>query len=144
MDRRTSARGRVLVAVGGILALVGCFLPWYTLGGDAVTPLSRNAFEGAGILVFIAAILVLALILLPYAAGDRNALPVDRGASFVLVAAIGVVGLLLRIVQVQAQRQERTFGLFMPDRALGLWVAGLGLALIVWGTIEIVVRRPAR
>ncbi len=135
-------RGRILTALGGLLALVGCFLPWYTVGGQALTARSSNAFEGAGILVFIAAVLVLTLILLPYAAGEGRRPSVDRGTSYVLVAGLGVVGLLLRIVQDHSELQNPSPVPFLPDRALGLWIAGVGLVLIVAGTIELVRRRP--
>lgn len=122
-----------MAAAGALLALLGCFLPWYRVGGDGgLPPVSANAFEGAGILVFLAAVAVLALIALPYAAGDRP-LIVDRPASFVLVASVGVAGLALRLLQLWA---DHAIGL--PDRALGLWLAAAGLAVIAWGVAEIV------
>lgn len=133
MNRRGFGRGRFVAAAGALLALLGCFLPWYRVGGDGgLPPVSANAFEGAGILVFLAAVAVLALIALPYAAGDRP-LSVDRPVSFVLVASIGVAGLALRLLQLWGDH-----ALGLPDRALGLWVAAAGLAIMAWGVAEIV------
>jgi hypothetical protein len=121
---------------GATVALLGCFLPWYRVGGDGgLPPISANAFEGAGILVFLAAVAVLALIALPYAAGD-GPLSVDHPASFVLVASVGVAGLGLRLLQLWADH-----ALGLPDRALGLWIAAAGLAILAWGVAEIVGER---
>ena len=83
MNRRTIGRGRVIAGTGAVVTLVACFLPWYTVGGDGGLPaISSNAFDGTGILVFLAAVGVLALIALPYAAGDQR-LGIDRPAAFV-------------------------------------------------------------
>ena len=144
MKRDARGRGRALLALGGVLALVGSFLPWYTIGGQALTPRSSNAFEGAGILVFVAAVLTLALVLLPYAVGEGRRLSIDRGATFAFAAGMGVLGIVLRVVQVQAQREDQSLTPFMPERALGLWIAGLGVALMVWGTVEVAARRSTR
>lgn len=136
MIRRGLGRGRTLVALGAVIALVGCFLPWYTTPGAALPPLRGDAFDGAGILVFLAAVASLALIAYPYAS-DRP-VTLDRPFSFGILAAIGVVGLVLRLVQLGS------LGLLgLPDRALGLWIAGFGVAIIAWGAAEIA-SAPAR
>ncbi len=132
MNRRTIGRGRVIAGIGAVVTLIACFLPWYTVGGDGGLPaLSSNAFDGTGILVFLAAVGVLALIALPYAAGDQP-LAIDRPAAFVLVVAIGVAGYIIRIIQLF---QLEALGL--PDRALGFWLAALGLAIMAWGAAEV-------
>nr|MBA2255245.1 hypothetical protein [Chloroflexota bacterium] len=97
MNRRVLGRGRALAAIGAIMTLVACVLPWYTTGGHplGLPATSVNAFDGPGILVFIAAIAIVALILLPYAAGDQP-LTVDRALSFAIVAGLGIVGLVLK------------------------------------------------
>ena len=136
MNRRTIGRGRVVAGVGAILTLIGCFLPWYTVGGDGGLPaLSSNAFDGPGILVFLAAVGILALIALPYAAGDQP-LGVDRPAAFVLLASVGIAGFAIRAIQLL---QLEALGL--PDRALGFWLAALGLVVMAWGAAEIVGER---
>ena len=139
MNRREHGRGRFLAAVGGLLALVGSFLPWYTVGGEALTARSSNGFEGAGILVFISAVLVLALVLLPYAVSDPARLTLDRAASFALVVGVGVLGLLLRVFELF--RQEAGLGALTPGRASGLWIVIVGLALMAWGALDMLTRR---
>ncbi len=136
MNRRTIGRGRVLAGIGAILTLVGCFLPWYTVGGDGGLPaISSNAFEGVGILVFLAAVGILALIALPYAAGDQP-LGIDRPAAFVLLVAVGVAGFLIRAFQLVGLD-----ALGLPDRALGFWLAALGLVVMAWGAADVVAER---
>jgi hypothetical protein len=120
MNRRTIGRGRVVAGSGAILTLIGCFLPWYTVGGDGGLPaLSSNAFDGPGILVFLAAVGILALIALPYAAGDQP-LGIDRPAAFVLLVSLGIAGFAIRAIQLL---QLGALGL--PDHALGFWLAAL-------------------
>ena len=138
MNRRDTGRARFAAALGGVLALVGCFLPWYTIGGEALTARSSNGFEGAGILVFVAAILVLTLILLPPVVSDPARVSVDRGVSFAFVTAIGVLGFLLTVVQLA---QLAGFAALTPSRAVGLWTAAIGLALMVWAALDMLLRR---
>jgi hypothetical protein len=136
MNRRSIGRGRVVAGTGAILTLIACFLPWYTVGGDGGLPaLSSNAFDGPGIVVFLAAVGILALIALPYAAGDQP-LGIDRPATFVLLVCVGIAGFAIRVIQLL---QVEALGL--PDRALGFWLAALGLLVMAWGTAEIVAER---
>ena len=132
MNRRTIGRGRVVAGSGAILTLIACFLPWYTVGGDGGLPaISSNAFDGPGILVFLAAVGILALIALPYAAGDQP-LGIDRPATFVFVVCVGIAGFVVRAIQLVGLE-----ALGLPDRALGLWLAAVGLAIMAWGVTEI-------
>jgi len=123
----------MLAAMGAMVVLVACVLPWYTTSGVGLPPTTRDAFDGAGIIVFAVALLVLTLIVLPYAAGDQP-LGVDRPLSFALAAGLGVVGLGLRVIQQLGYGDPA--GMY-PDRAPGLWLAGLGLAIIAWGVTDI-------
>jgi hypothetical protein len=137
MNRRAFSRGRLLAGIGAIVALVGCLFPWGRTPGVGLPPATTTAFDGISILVFIAAVATLALISLPYAAGDQP-IALDRPLSFAVVAAIGVAGLLIRVVQLLSLEV-----LGLPDRSPGLWLAGLGVALVVWGTAELFTE-PAR
>jgi hypothetical protein len=140
MHRRPLGRGRMLAVVAALVMLVGCFLPWWTFGGREgdLSSLSGNAFEGAGILVFLSALAVIALVALPYAEGDRP-VGINRPLSFVVVAAVGWIGFLVRL-----------FGLIsvgtwsIPDRLpqLGIWVVLVGLVLLSRAVYDIS-REPA-
>ena len=131
MHRRPLGRGRRLAALAALIILVGCVLPWWQFGGGDGLPLrSGNAFEGAGILVFFSALATIALVTLPYAS-DRP-VSIDRGLSYVAVAAVGWIGLALRAFDLF------TVGaLGLPTTASGLWLSALGLIVLSRAAYEI-------
>jgi hypothetical protein len=136
MHRRPVGRTRRLAAVGGLVTLAGCFLPWWTVGGSGDLPqLSGTAFEGTGILVFAASIATLALVTLPYA--SERPVSVDRWMTYALVVAAGWIGFAYRIVELSG------FGAFSFDspadivtRIPGLWLCLSGLAILARATYE--------
>lgn len=138
MNRRDLGRGRIAAGLGALIVLAGCVFPWGQTAGVGLPALQTGAFDGFGIVVFVAAVAILALIVLPYAAGDQP-LALDRPLSFGLVAAAGIVGYLLALWQILQ------LGLLaLPDRAPGLWLAAVGLAIIVWGSFALLTERPRR
>lgn len=135
--RRGLGRARFLMLVGSIIALVGVALPWVTVGeGLVLTPIQRNGFDGAGILVFVACVLLLGLLTLPYASKTGSS-SLDRPQSYLALAGLGVAGLLISLASFFSHGQ-----LAFPDRAPGLWLAALGLFVICWGVGEILGERP--
>ena len=93
---------------GRCSSLVGCVLPWFAAtGGDTgLTPITTNAFSDKGIVVFICALAVLALVSLPYAAGDKP-LALDRALSYGIVLAVGRRRLRLADARVRPDRPGR-------------------------------------
>ena len=141
MHRRTVPRSRLLAALGAIVAIVGCVLPWWTVGGADGLPLrSGNAFASYGILVFAASIATLALVTLPFA--SERPVSVDRWPSYALIAAVGWLGFGARLLDLFL---VRAFAFREPTDALtripGLWVAFVGLAILARATFEMV-REP--
>ncbi|HEX8940187.1 MAG TPA: hypothetical protein VF763_08480 [Candidatus Limnocylindrales bacterium] len=131
IHRRPLGRGRWIAALAAIVLLVACALPWFRVGGgEGIPPISGNGFEGASVLVFVAALAVLALVALPYASDAP--LGIDRALSYWLLLAVAAVGLLLRAVDL-LQRDA----LFLPDRAPGLWLAALGVVILARGAYEV-------
>jgi hypothetical protein len=136
MHRRPVGRSRLLAAIGAVLALAGCFLPWFTFGGDNGLPvLSGTGFESMGILVFVASIATLALVTLPYA--SERPVPADRWSSYAIIAGVGWLGFAYRIVDLA------TMGAFsfaepadVVTRIPGLWLAGIGLVILARATYE--------
>jgi hypothetical protein len=125
MHRRPLGRGRQLAALAAIVIVVACLLPWWGFGGgDGLPARSGNAFEGSGILVFFVALATVALLALPYAAGDVP-VAIDRPLSFTILVVVGWLGLAIRAVDLWALG-----ALGLPDRAPGLWLAGLGLIVL--------------
>jgi hypothetical protein len=130
MHRRPVGRARILASVGGIVALVGCFLPWWTVGGvDQLPTIGGNAFDSFGILVFITSIATLALVTLPYA--SERPVSADRWQIYAIFATVGWLGFVGRIVDLGL---SQAFAFRQPSDVLthipGLWVAGIGLAIL--------------
>lgn len=131
MHRRPLGRGRTMAALGGALMVVACILPWWQVGGSpGITAQSGNGLEGSAILVFLAGIATLALLALPYAAGDRP-IGLDRWLSFAILAVAGWIGFAWRVVELMLVGAFQ-FGapLEVLTNGPGVWLAGIGLALL--------------
>ena len=120
-----------MAAMGGVLMVVGSVLPWWQVGGTpGITAESGNGLAGSGILVFLVGIATLALVALPYAAGDRP-LGLDRWLTFAILAVAGWIGFAWRVVELL---MAGAFQFTTPAEVLtngpGLWLAGIGLALL--------------
>ena len=132
MHRRTMGSSRRLALVASILLVAGSVLPWYQVGGDGGLPaIVYRAFDGSGILCFLAGLATLALLALPYAMGDHPS-PLDRGISFGILAGAAVLGLALWIPNVLAD----VSGL-LPTRSYGFWVTVVGAILLARAAFEI-------
>ena len=83
--------------------------------------------------MFIAAVALLALLILPYAsASGRSSL--DRWVSFVILGGLMVVGTLLQLVQLYGSGTLK----FLPlTDMLGMWLGIVGTLLVAWGAAEI-------
>lgn len=136
MHRRSESRGRRLAALAALVMLAGCLLPWFTFVGDVPVEPFR-AFDGSGIVVFVVALATLALVALPYAAGDRP-VSLDRWIAFALLAGAGLIGILAWPFQFL----DDLSGL-LPDRAPGYWVATIGVLILARAAFNIG-REPER
>ena len=87
MHSRSLGGGRRLALLGAIVVIVGCLLPWYTVGGDGGLPpeVYRAFTYPQGLVVFLAGLGTLALVALPYAMGPRP-VALDRGLVFGVLA----------------------------------------------------------
>jgi len=134
VHRRPLGRGRLLAAIGAVIVLVGCVLPWFAAtGGEAgLTPVTTNAFSDKGIVVFICALAVLALVTLPYAAGDKP-VALDRTLSYVIVLAVAIGAFAWRMLEFILIDPA---GL-RPDLAPGAWLVAVGLIVLARATYEI-------
>ena len=120
-----------MAAIGGLVIVVGCVLQWWQVGGTPDIPaLSGNGLSGPAILVFLVGIATLALVALPYAAGDRP-VGLDRSLSFAILAVAGWIGFGWAVVELAmrgAFQFSQPTGVF--TNGPGLWIAGLGLAIL--------------
>ena len=137
MHRRPVSRTRLLAAIGGLVTLAGCFLPWWTRGGgpDELTKLSGTAFEGMGIVVFAAAIATLALVTLPYA--TERPVAIDRWTSYAVVTGAGWLAFAYRILELGS---IKAFSFGEPADVItnipGLWLSGIGLLILARATYQ--------
>ncbi len=126
MHRRPLGRARRVAGVAAVVLLIACFLPWFGTSTEAgLPPISGNAFQGSGVLVFFVGLAVIALLALPYAAGDTP-VPLDRPLSFLILTVIGWLALALRVIDLAAANVEVLF----PTRAFGLYLAALALIVL--------------
>jgi hypothetical protein len=131
MHRRPVGRARITAALGAVVMLAGCVLPWWTVGGGPaeMTPLSGNAFDSLGIVVFLAALATIALIALPYA--TERPVTVDRWSSYVGIAVVAWLAFLYRLVDLFLQHALAfEEPLDVLTRVPGLWVTAIGLVLV--------------
>ena len=132
MHRRPLGRGRTMAAIGGVVILVGCVLPWWKLEqpGGGLPPLSGNGLEASGIVAVLAGVATLLLVALPYAVGDRPT-AIDRWEAFAALAIIGWIGLGWRVYELLSLG---AFHFSEPAAVLtngpGLWITGIGLAIL--------------
>ena len=137
MHRRPVGRTRLLAAIGALLMLAGCFLPWWTRGGgaDQLTTLSGTAFEGMWIVVFEAVIATLALVTLPYA--TERPVSIDRWSSYALIAAAGWLAFGYRVLELGS---INAFSFAEPADLItnipGLWLVLVGLIVLARATYE--------
>ncbi len=140
MHSRSMGGGRRLALLGAIVVIVGCLLPWYTLGGDGgLPPQVYRAFTyPQGLLVFLSGLGTLALIALPYAMGPRP-VAVDRGLAFGILAVVAIVGLVLWVVAVLPAPEG-----LLPTGAYGYWISVVGGIMLGRAAFEISQEPPRR
>ena len=136
--RRGLGIGRTLIAAGSVLALIGSFLPWLSAGELSGQVVTANGLNGTGILVFVASVLMLLLVLLPYASSTGRS-SLDKPLAYALLAGVAILGLVIRIVQLWS---EDALNLMPPDRAIGLWLAMGGMLLVALGVGELLGEKP--
>jgi hypothetical protein len=134
MTRRALGRGRLLIVLGATVALVGLLPPWWFVERTGQSALSGNGFEGAGLAVFLAALALLFVVVLPFATRDGYS-PLDRAPIYSFLAIVGMGAFLFRAYEILQ------FGGLSTTRSIGLWVTGAGLLIIAWGVGDIITEK---
>jgi hypothetical protein len=135
VTRRALGRGRLLIVVGSLVTLVGMVPAWWVVERTGQAALTGNGFDGAGLVVFLAALLLIALVVLPFASRDGDS-PLDRGPLYVAVALLGIGAFLFRVYQIMQ------FGGLSLTESIGLWITGVGLLIVAWGAGDILTEKP--
>ena len=123
---------------GALVTLIGCVPAWWTVGGTVTQAQSGNAFAfpGTGIVVFLAAIALIGVVVIPYATRDGEA-GVDRPLVYGALLVVALGALVLEVLRISGFG-----GLGLPDRAAGLWLAAVGLAIVALGLVDLLTERP--
>ena len=95
MTRRALGRGRLLIVAGSLVTLVGMVPAWWVVERTGQAALTGNGFDGAGLVVFLAALLLIALVVLPFASREGDS-PLDRAPLYIGVALLGIGAFLPR------------------------------------------------
>lgn len=137
--RRGLGRGRSLMALGSVLVIASIPLAWLRAGG---TILEVSAWTGQGgglpiLAMFVSAVLMLAVMIVPFTTRSGT-FGLDRGTTYVVLLAIGLVGLASKVVELL--RTEGSVS-FAPLDAPGLWLAVTGMGLATWGVLELLAER---
>ena len=140
MHRRPLGNGRRLAFLGAIVVLVGCLLPWYTVGGDGGLPPSRA----------------------PRIRRDRDRrVPRRPGDDRPDRAAVrrratgrsgSTAGLAFGLLAVRGAGRRRPVGPgvleapegLLPDRAYGFWIAVVGAIMLARAAYDISLEPPRR
>ncbi len=136
--RRGLGRGRTLIAVGAILGIISMPLSWQRAGGVVLEVRTAWGFAGPGSAMFVAAVLMLALMLLPYTTRTRR-LAIDRPLSYLILLLVALASLVAAVVGLVGG--EEAYSL-TPLDAPGLWLAIVGVAIITWGVLELFAEKP--
>ena len=139
MKPRGIGRSRLVIAAGALLMAVGCFLPWWSVGGTVSELHTGNAFDSVqGMMVFVSALALLALMVLPYALRSGYS-PLDRRAAYVLLFLVAVGAFAARLWQINAPAFG---GLGLPQAIPGAWMSGTGLVIVLLGVIDLFGEAP--
>ena len=113
-------------------------LPWQTAGG-VVLPVSTDwGFSGTGVLMFLAAVLMLALMVVPFTTETRHFF-LDRAAVYALLLVVGLAGLVMAVRELLGGDEEYSL---TPLDAPGLWLAFVAMAITTWGVLELLAEEP--
>ena len=140
MHRRPLGRGRTLAALSAPLMVLGCGLPWWHVGGTPGIPVeSGNGLAGSAIIVFLVGAATLALVALPYAAGDRP-LGFDRWLSYAILAVGGWIGFGWRVIELALIGAFQFHELSqVVTNGPGIWVTAIGLVVLSRAVFEMAI-----
>ena len=125
-------RFRVLILLGSLAMIGSGFLPWWRAGGDSVAGVLVPAregigLEGAGVLIFGAAVAALVLLDIGYMRG-RWGFVLDAPWVYLVLGLVGAGALLYRGWELWSVGYVP-----LPQQSPGLALAAVGVALMLYG-----------
>jgi hypothetical protein len=132
--------GRWIVAIGAVTLVVASFMQWWLLGGGTGELPAQTGIgveDGAGFLLFLAALATLLLIALPYAM--EGPVAIDQPISFVILLTTAFGAYCLRTFTMYQGGLLFYTGQTPPVQPLrgpGYWLAAVGLVIFARGVFE--------
>jgi hypothetical protein len=136
VTRRALGRGRLLVIVGALVTLAGLVPRWWLQERTNQPDLAGNGFAGIGLVIFLAALTLMAIVVLPFATRDGTS-GLDKPLVYGALALIAIAAFLWRLFEI-----SQVPGIGLPTQAPGLWLTGLGLLVVAWGVGTVATERP--
>ena len=137
--RRGLGRGRTLIAIGGVLAVISMPLAWRTAGGIVLPVSTEWGFAGTGVIMFLAALAMLAIIVWPYTTETRQ-FALDRPIVYAALLVVAIAGLVLAVRELLGGQEEYSL---TPLDAPGLWLAIAAVGFMTWGVLELFAEQPS-
>jgi hypothetical protein len=135
VSARGGGRGRLVLFAGALVTLAGIPLTWWTIERTNAPSLTGSGLQGVAIFVFLAALAMIAVIILPFASrAGESAL--DRPGVYALLALIAVAAYAWRVVEISGFAS-----LGLPQEVPGLWLSGAGLVIVLWGVGDLLTTR---
>ena len=131
--RRGLGRGRTLIAIGAVLGIISMPLSWQKAGGIVLPVQTEWGFTGTGVVMFVASVLMLALIVLPFTTETRQ-VSLDRPVVFAALLVVAIGGLAVALIDLIGGEAQYSL---TPLDAPGLWLAIAGMAIATWGVLEL-------
>jgi hypothetical protein len=135
VTRRALGRGRLLVVLGALVTLAGLIPRWWVQERTSVPDLAGNGLAGIGLVIFLAALTLLAVVVLPFASRDGTS-SLDKPVVYGAVALLAIAAFLWRAFEI-----SQVPGIGLPTVAPGLWITGAGLLVVAWGVGSIATER---
>jgi len=137
--RRGLGRGRTLIVIGAVLGIISMPLSWQKAGGIVLDVETAWGFSGTGVVMFIAAVLMLALIVLPFTTETRQ-VALDRPVVYLGLLLVAIAGLAVAVLDLVGGEAQYSL---TPLDAPGLWLAIVGMAITTWGVLELFAEKPS-
>ena len=109
---------------------------WWLIERTNEATLSGNGLEGIGLVIFLAALTLMAIVVLPFATRDGDS-SIDKPLVYGLIALISIGAFLFRVYEI-----GQGAGMGLPTEAPGLWITGAGLLIVAWGIAAMLTERP--
>jgi magnesium-transporting ATPase (P-type) len=134
MPQSSATRGHWLIAIAAIVIVGSTMLQWWQIGGGpGELPLRSGVgiSDGRVLLIFIAAVVSLLLVTLPFA--SERPIPIDHPLAYTILLVVMLIGYVLRLLDLF----DHSLLPWPPQQGIGTWFIAVGFGLFARGVFEI-------